>query len=198
MSDKTQRALILSQEVARRQLNTLTAHLANGTLSPDAYADKLYDTLLRAHRQACYLGRYRAGDTSPPDADDVRFASDVMRGEDAYLAAFADTLAEGGYRAPDGSLQEHAVLRRAEMYLSRVVGTANEVWALTTPGRIHWKLGEAEHCHNAHGYDCPKLAAGGPYTWQSLPTAPKACETPCIFNCTCLLVSEDGTTSFQA
>jgi len=48
---------------------------------------------------------------------------------------------------------------------------------------IHWVMSEAveKHCS-----DCPVLASKV-YTWQTLPTTPRAGDTACLFNCQCEL-----------
>lgn len=51
------------------------------------------------------------------------------------------------------------------------------------PGQlIDWVLGDARHC-----YACPGLAAGSPYTQETLPTVPRAGSTPCGARCKCHL-----------
>ena len=47
---------------------------------------------------------------------------------------------------------------------------------------IYWTLHPAEHCVN-----CLELAAGSPYTKETLPTFPKRGDTQCLTNCKCTL-----------
>ena len=177
----------LLREVAPRATNDL-CDVWMRTRDTDKFGADLYELLTRYHTVAVYEGRKRAGDRTPPEADDRRFAEQVMRNEDLFIAGFLEDLDTGKY---DG-LGVQPIMRRAQYYLKRVMGTANEAWALSTPGGIWWVLGGDEgHCP-----DCPRLAAGSPYTALTLPTYPRACETDCLFNCKCYLRAEDGSRSF--
>lgn len=156
------------------------------------FRQEMATILTRAHTRAVYLGRYAGGDETPPDADDRVFAERVMRDEAQFLDRFVEAIGEGRYTLPDGSLQSRTVRERAELYLYRVQGTANEAWALTTPETLTWHLDEtAENCE-----DCLSYAAGGPYDWHSLPAVPRDGSTACKTGCRCLLVTAAGETSF--
>lgn len=157
------------------------------------FGDTVFSLLTDAHARATYVGRYRAGDVAPIDEDDRRFAEEVMRGEDAFLARFEDALRSGRYTREDGSLKQSAILSRLSLYRDRVGGTANEAFALAAGGLLHWRLGEeAVHCP-----ECPKLAEGSPYPWDQIPTYPRAGETTCLSRCRCRLETEDGIPSFE-
>lgn len=169
----------------------LAQALAVRNLSPKAFTDALSDLLEAAHTEAVLLGRGRAGDFAPEEPDDRRFAGQVVDGEAEYLAAFRADLEDGRYAD-----QPEAIARRAELYSGRLVGTANEVWALAgeETARYHWRLGGAE----AHCEDCPALARGGPYTLAQLRGRfPGSNQTACLFNCRCYLEREDGARSFR-
>jgi hypothetical protein len=177
----------LLRDIAPRATNDL-CEVWMRTRDSDKFGVDLFELLTKYHTVAVYEGRKRAGDRTPPEDDDRRFAETVMRSEDPFIAEFQADLDAGKY--DDRGVQP--IMRRAQYYLKRVMGTANEAWALTTPGGIWWVMGGAEdHCP-----DCPRLAAQSPYTALTLPTYPRACETQCLFNCKCFLRAEDGSHSF--
>ena len=65
---------------------------------------------------------------------------------------------------------------KAQFFNGMVNGAGDNV-------EIHWVMSEAveEHCDI-----CPILASKV-YTWKTLPTTPRAGDTPCLFNCKCEL-----------
>jgi hypothetical protein len=192
-ADSTQRALDVRLDITRKRVNKHVLDFADGQIDALGFGDAMLETLTAAHAHAAYLGRYRAGDSTPPDQDDQSFADQVMRGEDTFLAGFEDDLKAGRYTGEDGTLKVNQIKRRAEMYVQKLQATANETWALTTGGNITWKLGHSEdHCP-----ECPELAARSPYLWNALPTYPKAGETTCHSSCLCWLENEAGQESFR-
>lgn len=199
----------MTDEQARRQGTTakaLSEALAGGQTAleeilgrysanpdPERFGDDLFSLLEGLHETAVTLGRHRGGDLTPPEPDDRAFAQDVLRGEDTFLAAFQEDLARGRYDSrEDGTPRMGAIRQRAKMYLDRVRGTANEVWALTTGGLFYWEYDpEAENCS-----DCLELEAHSPYLWNNLPTYPRQGMTLCRTSCRCLLKAQDGSESF--
>lgn len=198
MADRTQAALERTIREAHGAVSAAVQrlaidHRADPEAAIDRFGERMTDFLERAHTHATYLGRYRAGDTAPTDVDDRAFAAQVVRGEDAFLARFEDALRDGRYTDEDGNLKTEAILARAGLYLRRVRGTANEAWALATPGEIAWEIDPAaENCE-----DCLRYAEGSPYTWETLPTYPRAGRSVCLTGCKCILVAEDGQKSFH-
>lgn len=86
---------------------------------------------------------------------------------------------------------EKAIQERMRLYNERVRGTANwgAVDMLAPWEEIKWVLDSNEnHCE-----DCPRLAKGGPYRKNTLPTVPGAGATQCLVNCRCRLELLDGT-----
>lgn len=174
----------------RREAQSLAEQVAAGSLSPRAFGDRLIATLEDAHTAAIVIGRQHAGDRAPVEADDRRFGEEVASGEAEFLAGFVSDLQAGRYEGDAG------VVQRALLYADRVSGSANEAFALTLdPAEVFtWHLGAGEpHCE-----DCPDLAAGGPYTADTLPTYPRAGGTACLSRCTCHLSTESGREAFQA
>src|SRR5438552_3594131 len=108
-----------------------TAALAGGKIGVDEWHGIVLETLAEAHAQAGYLGRVRAGDTAPFDADDARFGQLVAQEEMPFLDGFRDDIAAGRYTGEEGTLDAGQVERRAQMYVARLYGTANEALGLT-------------------------------------------------------------------
>lgn len=177
---------------ARGDLSALAGKYAGGDLTPDEFGDRVAALLEDAHAYSVMLGRHLAGDDAPAEADDRKFGELVVDGEAEYLARFVKDLDGGRYRDEEGNEDEGAIGRRASLYASRMVGTGNEAFALTSDeGGWEWRLGGAElHCG-----ECPDLAAGSPY--ETPPAYPGANSTPCLSNCLCSLVRSDGVEGFR-
>jgi hypothetical protein len=167
-------------------------HLARGRIRVEEWADIMLDTLAEAHAQAGYLGRQRAGDRAPFDQDDTRFGQLVAQEEWPYLSGFAHDIATGRYTGEDGLLEMADVQRRANLYVARTYGTANEALALTAGGDEvwHWKRGKHDSCSA-----CVRLEENSPYQGPP-PTLPRMNQTPCLQNCGCVAYTASGLHGF--
>lgn len=194
MARSSDRQLQTIQEEAARGVERLIREWGAGEKDGEAFISRFIDLLRDAHTRAVYLGRWRAGDTAPFEADDRRFADLVMRHEEPFLTDFEDALVAGRYQTPEGEPRREAVRARASLYLLRIKGTANEAWALATGGMLWWVLDPTEehHCD-----DCPALARMSPYMWNALPTVPAAGQTVCLVRCKCTLRDAQGNTAFR-
>lgn len=177
-----------------RTLRGLARELASDTIMVSEWQHRMLTTLAEAHAQAGYHGRQRAGDLAPFDADDARFGNLAAQEELPFLQAFAYDVMGERYRDESGKLDAERVTQRAEMYLSRLYGTANEALALVDGGLIYWVLGEPE---TNHCTDCPELARNSPYFPGQLPTVPRGNQTICLGGCLCSLRTESGLVGFQ-
>lgn len=153
-------------------------------------------SLLPAHTQAAVLGRQRAGSTGPQDPFDTQFAQGVVDTQVPFLDKFAQAIKDGDsrYVDADGNILIDAVNARLQKYMERVVGTANEAFVLASPAgsTFDWRLMMgANHCT-----DCPLLAAGSPYTMQTLPSVPGDGSTECNVLCLCEIIRHDGVIGF--
>lgn len=166
-----------------------------------AFGSRVLTQLESAHTQAVVIGRNHAGDHAAVEQDDRTFAQMVIYGEDGktgemgFLEGFVQDLHDGRYVDDDGTLDVAAIEQRAELYASRIVGTANEAFALASDleAMFTWVLGiEADHCG-----DCPDLADGSPYGAEELPAHPGSNDTECLFRCKCTLERDDGTQGFE-
>lgn len=179
-------------EATEHRARGLARQAVDGSLSPAAFGDRMAELLEDAHAHAAYLGRFHAGDTAPPEADDRRFAETVVDGQAEFLARFMQDL-EGGRYAESAE----GAAARAALYASRLVGTSNEVFILASDDTLwEWVLGASEqHCP-----DCPGRAAGGPYTAEALAGMgyPGSGSTACKVRCRCSVRRADGREGFRA
>lgn len=136
------------------------------------------DAFRRAWSAADFLGQsqWRVPWTAPLSA-----ASEALRQEQAaYMGGFVRDVA-AGLPGKDGRMPETA---RSQLY-GAVLGAAfhqGMVDRAPPHQEIQWRLGICKHCR-----DCPNLAAGSPYTFETLPTFPGAGATACGARCRCWL-----------
>lgn len=175
-----------------RKLQGLAKAVAREEITPAWWWNEMLEELASAHARAGFHGRQRAGDLAPFDVDDTRFGALAAQEELPFLQAFQWDLMGERYRDEDGALDAAAIGRRAEFYLSRLYATANEAMAWTDGGRVHWRLGAADHCS-----DCLELAQRSPYEIDRLPTVPGASQTLCKMACACFLETESGLRGFR-
>lgn len=148
------------------------------------------DGHLEAHR----IGQRAAGGTVQ-EALAVLRARSIADQESEYIQGFFAALVDGRYSGDDG-INADAVYYRSRLYLGKMRGTAGYGFVDNSDSKasFEWVMsGLEEHCP-----DCPVLAEGGPYTQETLYTTPGACDTPCLGNCKCHLVRDDGAVSAQA
>ena len=159
------------------------------------FGKRLTEILAERHGAAAALGRQRAGSKGKRTRLDDYVGVTVMQREQAHLGKFVQEILLGRYTDEDGNAKVSQLKRRAESYLGRMVGTANETFVMASgkEALFTWVLGGAEkHCSA-----CPSLAAGSPYTSRTLPTMPKKNQTPCLMNCLCHLLRDDGMKGFE-
>ena len=175
-------------------LHSLTSEAAAKLATDADPIPALTSLLLSAHTQAAVLGRTHAGDDGEEDELDREFAQEVMDEEADFLANFADDVASGRYTDDEGEPRTAAIQARMQLYVDKLVATANEAMAFTcTPTTLfYWQLGGTEdHCE-----DCPSHASHGPYTHDSLPAIPCDGSTACLTRCLCTLQTSTGLTGF--
>ncbi len=181
----------------RSELDSITQHLASNLLTPEEWAEKFAGILEDAHTQAVVLGRNKAGDYAAAEEDDKTFASKIMDEQAEYLDKFRQAISDGDgrYVGEDGLIDLDGVLNRADLYVARLTGTANEAFVLASDPdmKLYWELGGAElHCSR-----CPEIAAGSPYTSETIPSTPGSGGTPCLGRCKCYVRREDGVEGFK-
>lgn len=181
---------------ARRRFDVLARRLADGKIDLATWQERFLDILIDRHAAAAEIGRRRATGAAPGRLDeDTSLGGVVADSEALYLQGFADDIAGGRYTGEDGRIDAEAISRRSGFYAARLLGTANEAFALGSGEgeSFDWVLGGAEdHCQ-----DCPDLAAGSPYPAALLWAYPRGGTTACLFHCKCHLKRVgDGRTGF--
>jgi len=145
-----------------------------------------------------YLKQFRAGTKAVGNPfyqdmgltrKDISFISKARRAEAGFFRRFLHDIKDPGHGAPKGTPgarpKRHSYQKRAGYYAKSgkaqffngmVAGAGDKLIVL-------WVLGvpQTEHCDR-----CPVLASRK-YTWRTLPTTPRAGDTPCLFNCYCHL-----------
>ena len=109
---------------------------------------------------------------------DIAFINKARRFESGFFKKFLMDIDNPDHVPVHPYLQRaeyYADSAKAQFYNGMVAGAGKNVI-------IFWVLGSSEHCD-----DCLDLASGNPYTWDTLPTTPKAGDTECIYNCKCHL-----------
>lgn len=111
---------------------------------------------------------------------DAAFIARARRQEKGFFDGFLNDI-----KNPAHSPVAHPYLQRATYYSDTgksqffngmLNGYGDDV-------EIHWVLGQPRE---AHCDVCP-IYASRVWTWQDLPTTPRAGDTPCLFNCLCTL-----------
>jgi hypothetical protein len=173
------------------------------TLDANELGAAMIEVLTFEHERAASVGRRRMGDEHIFSDDDRDLADRVMEGERVFVDAFMADIAAGRYW--DVKLERidfAGIYKRAQMYLARLAGTANEAYVKASGDGETWTWildPKAEHCESESGecLDCPGLAAGSPYTSETLPTFPGAGDTKCLLGCRCAIVRSDGRAGFK-
>jgi hypothetical protein len=179
----------------RTDLRTLADGYASGHLTATEFGDEVTARLEDGHAAAVSLGRAHAGDDTPEAAEDRKFAEQIVDEQVEYLAAFVKDLESGRYRDEHGNEDAQAIGDRVALYANRMTGTANEAWALSEgqDTEVNWTLDDgAQNCA-----DCPDIASGSPYTFETLPSYPGDGSTECNVFCRCEIETADGKAGFK-
>ena len=164
---------------------TYEASLSN--LFFDSPGQSLEETLSRAEKamryafhQARTLGLRSVGLKLGLEDLDKTSVERAITEEMGYLSGFLTEYKVDSLKMPFG--------QRMQMYGKSLDGifNAGAVAGLPVDAVIHWRMSMAEHCR-----DCPRIAAGGPYTRpggsKPLPSVPRSGHTKCKTNCLCYL-----------
>lgn len=105
----------------------------------------------------------------------------TLRDQYQFLSNFAADIAAG-------NVSEAQAIARIEQYGNVSQSSYWREYALATPDDevIWWDLNPGENCRaSAGGMGCVDIAAGSPYTKDTIPTHPGAGDTTCRGNCNC-------------
>ena len=150
----------------------------------DRFENEVLEHLQEAHTRGVILGRNWAGDMAPRELDDELFAGRTVENELAFFDAFLRDIRDGRYSDEVGGYTS-GLDNRLRMYGNKVGGTISEKFVLASPDTdtFQWVMLADEHCE-----DCPRWAAGGPYTKDLLPAYPRDGQSACKVNCKCVVI----------
>jgi hypothetical protein len=173
----------------KRTLLDLTEKNQSGQLDSDSYQQAFSEELRDLHSDMYKIGRELAGNAAT--AEEAReIGLQVTDLEQSFLAGLTQDLADGKYEGITPALDQ-----RLGMYANKGSSTASAgfVDGSDDNEEFYWDLNGAveDHCQ-----DCPYLEANSPYMKDTLYTAPRRGDTPCLSNCKCRLVRSDGQTGF--
>lgn len=166
-----------------RFLRSLADRMGGG-LPPDTWLHEFDRWVRDGHIEAHKLGQMAAGETVQNSLAIIR-ARAIADAESEFIQGFFNALRDGQYVGENGEVLADSIYYRQRLYLGKMRGTAGYgfVDASDSTDLFDWDMTAVEdHCA-----DCPILAAGGPYTQDTLYTTPGACDTPCLGNCKCVL-----------
>lgn len=175
------------------RIDALLKRYAAGTVDADGFLEEFGNILKTSHGAAYRLG-WRLSDGPMPDPlDFANYGQRMADLESSFIQGLISDLEKGKYGDPveagSGALQA-----RLDLYARKVSSSASDgfVDGSDPDSEWAWELGGTEdHCE-----DCPYIAASGPYSQNTLFTKPRAGDTPCLGNCLCRLVRDDGVAGF--
>jgi HK97 family phage portal protein len=177
----------------QENLNALLKRYANKQLEAAGFIEEFGNILSESHAAAYRLG-WRLSDGPVPDP--VAFTDFGERAaalESPFVQGLINDLESGRY-GEAVEVGSAGLQARLDLYSRKVSASASDgfVDGSETDSDWAWELGGTEdHCE-----DCPYIAASGPYTQDTLFTKPRAGDTPCLGNCLCRLVRNDGVAGF--
>lgn len=133
-------------------------------------------------------------------AKDKAFISKYVRAETRHFRKFLNDIKDpkhmpvskiprdkSGRRLPGYRRQVHPYRQRVGYYADslRGMGFNGMVAGAGTLLNIFWVLDKLAGRRTDHCDDCVRIAAGNPYSWQTLPTTPRAGDTQCLYKCYC-------------
>jgi len=179
--------LVILGEKLQASLLEVVALLELSEISLNAYVEQTLTITTTAYIEAVRIGQDRAGIvgglTDAQVQAGIRMATKRTPG-----------IQDIGAKIQNQDLSEKQIAQRIKGITEGIVGAANEGWrtGLAPDVLITWHdTGDSGECN-----DCVRLAAGSPYTVDTLPTIPGAGETQCYENCRCYLETDGGQTSF--
>lgn len=183
----------------RKRILGIVKKYRDGDLTPGEFGDRMALLLEERHGRAAVLGRRRAGQFGPRNATDNLMGSIAVDGESEFLRDFVEALESSRYTDPETRMVNwRKITRRAVSYAEKLGGTANEAFGLASPltSTFKWMLGlKEQHCDRP-GLTCPDLAKDSAKTAMAMETWPRNCDTPCLNNCGCFVVRNDGRLGF--
>lgn len=169
----------------------------DGEIGSKEFATGFLTELGSAHAMANYIGRNSAGSDVPFGQSDQIVGDTMIVDQARFMEGFAKDLEGGRYGEPaesadeEGTVMSKAILARADLYIERLRGTANDsvIYTLRSTdisdeGYVDWILDGSvkNHCG-----DCIAMAEGSPWPLDELKKLPGDGSTECGPNCKCEL-----------
>lgn len=179
------------QQIAKkvgRNMRRIAKELERGDITPAVWRAKMDSAIRIGHVEAHMAGQRIAG-AQGYAGEAQRIGRIIGDGESQYLQGFLNDILDGRYLDLDGTFRTQSVLSRQMMYVNKTRASASTGFVYASSGnQFDWVLGAVEdHCD-----ECPIMAAGGPYTEETLYTVPGLADHPCLTNCRCFLKRDDG------
>lgn len=174
---------MIIEEDAR--LRTMAERLRLRQISVSEWRGEFEAMLLRIHTESHRIGQRLAGRLIVDEMDAQLAGRRMLDIETSFLNNFVYAIEDGEYLNELDELNDLRVYQRSRLYLGKSRGTGNQAFVDFSEDteEFDWILGpEGDNCE-----DCPILAAGGPYTKETLYTTPGAGDTPCLGYCNCEL-----------
>lgn len=175
-----------------------------GTVTTGA-ATTEFQTLLRKYSKDAFMaGTQMVGNKYYSDVGmtkkDLAFVNKYVRAETRHFRKFLNDIKDPkhlpankiprdrlGRIKPGYRQQVHPYAKRMGYYADslRSMGYNGMVAGAGTLLNIYWVMDKLSGRRSPHCEDCIMIAAGNPYSWQTLPTTPRAGDTQCLFRCYC-------------
>jgi len=175
-----------------------------GTVST-AGATTEFQTLLRKYSKDAFMaGTQMVGNKYYSEVGmtkkDLAFVNKYVRAETRHFRKFLNDVKDPkhlpankiprdklGRVKPGYRQQIHPYAKRMGYYADslRSMGYNGMMAGAGTLLNIYWVLDKLSGRRSPHCEDCVMIAAGNPYSWQTLLTTPRAGDTQCLFRCYC-------------
>ena len=175
-----------------------------GTMST-AGATTEFQTLLRKFSKDAFMsGTQIVGNKYYSEVGmtkkDLAFINKYVRAETRHFRKFLNDIKDPkhlpankiprdklGRMKPGYRQQVHPYTKRIGYYGDslRSMGYNGMVAGAGTLLNIYWVMDKLSGRRSPHCEDCVMISAGNPYSWQTLPTTPRAGDTQCLFRCYC-------------
>ena len=186
------------------KLTSVYSKFQAGTMST-AGATTEFQTLLRKYSKDAFMaGTQMVGNKYYSEVGmtkkDLAFINKYVRAETRHFRKFLNDIKDPkhlpankiprnklGRPLPGYRQQVHSYAKRMGYYADslRGMGYNGMVAGAGTLLNIYWVLDKLSGRRSPHCEDCIMIAAGNPYSWQTLPTTPRAGDTQCLFRCYC-------------
>lgn len=171
--------------------------LIDGKIDVAAWEGLMGDTIRNHHESIFETARLEYGGKDDLTKEQLSWLHKEIAEEQKYLSGFRSDIEAGDLV----NVSPDAIRARADLYTGKgnnLYQTGKNAAFAGQEVLIWWELGipMTDHC-----FSCPELAAGSPYTPETLPTFPGAGDTECLTNCYCSLTyefkNEDGDSEFE-